>query len=191
MRRVAGVVIAVALMMLARTSWAAGQLAVALDIEGQGEAPAHVCVVSAGRGEAQVQSTAFTSYLATPAGHRTLDEAAHEVGKLDLAEPVRAALIAMAPSESEPACETDPDPKRSLHCAARLDRAIGDKFVACAANEQPPSGAARVLWLELRAQDDDSARARVEKLTLSGSVVTLATSLTKAKAIKVVGVLGG
>jgi hypothetical protein len=173
---------------------APGEVTVSLELDGQPEQPAWVCVASRAKGRAQVDAGVLRErvdgrgeVLATAAadpperaraGHGALEDA----------------FAAMRPVPAEPHCGQQADGGEA--CAPRVSVELDEhRYVACTANERQvgrsPEHRSRVLWLAISTRDSLGAPAAVERLSLNGAVLTLTTNLRGDEAITVVQTIGG
>lgn len=181
-----------------RAAAAPGEVTVSLELDGQPEEPAWVCVASRAKGRAQVDTAALQGRVdARGEALATAPAAAPERPRRGAAA-LDEALAAMLPGPAEPRCGRQADGGEA--CAPRVSLVSEDhRFVACTANERQagrPNARqdgqrSRVLWLGLSTRDSLGAPAAVERLSLNGAVLTLTTNLRGAEAVTVVQALGG
>lgn len=167
---------------------APGEITVSLELEGQPEQPAWVCVVSRAKGRSQVDAAAVRGRI--DAHGELLAPAADEASSPRGSAAVDEALQAMRPTPVEPYCGSRADGGQA--CAPRVSLVPDDhRFVACIANERHAGRQPRVLWLGVSARDSLGAPAAVERLSLNGAVLTLTTNLRGEEAVAVVQAIGG
>lgn len=180
-----------------RAAAAPGEVTVSLELDGQPELPAWVCVASRAKGRAQVDMAARPGRV--DARGEAVATAAEASGPPQRgAAALDEALAAMLPVPAEPRCGRQADGGEA--CAPRVSLTPDDhRFVACTANERQAGRASgwqdgprsRVLWLGLSTRDSLGAPAAVERLSLNGAVLTLTTNLRGDEAVTVVQAIGG
>lgn len=179
-----------------RAAAAPGEVTVSLELDGQPEQPAWVCVASRAKGRAQVDTAALQGRV--DARGEALATAAEPERPRQGAAALDEALAAMLPVPAEPRCGQQADGGEA--CAPRVSLVPDDhRFVACTANErqagrpsrQQDGQRSRVLWLGLSTRDSLGAPAAVERLSLNGAVLTLTTNLRGDEAVTVVQAIGG